>query len=117
MRVSMPRGDIYYIDFYVTAPSEFDDISYDEIYFTVKKKYSDKTFLFQKKLTTGGITKIDIDTYRIKIEPEDTNNLIINKPGESYDFDIELIYQDIIKQTSCGEFVLTKEVTHASDEG
>lgn len=117
MRISMPRGDIHYIDFTVSTEDEFSNIDYDEIYFTVKKKYYDETYLFQKRLSTGGITKIGDGKYRIKINPSDTNNLLINKSGEWYDCDIEVEYQDVIKSTTTGEFVLTKEVTHSTDEG
>ena len=117
MRISMPRGDIHYVDFSVSTDDEFSGIDYDEIFFTVKRKYTDREFLFQKRLSTGGITKVDDNLYRIKINPEDTNNLQINKSGEWYDFDIEVKYQDIIKDTYPGEFVLTKEVTHSYNEG
>lgn len=117
MRISMPRGDIHYVEFTVTADEEFSDINYDEIYFTVKKKYTDKEYLFQKKLSTGGITKIDDGKYRIKINPQDTNNLAVNKSGEWYDCDIQVQYSDIIKSTTVGEFVLTKEVTDSGNEG
>ena len=118
MRISMPRGDIRKIPFIVTNPDgEPAGIDFDEIYFTVKKKYTDSGYLFQKRLTTGGITKEDDDTYQIKIEAADTNNLAINKPGEFYEFDIQLQYLNEIKETTCGELVLTKEVTYASNEG
>lgn len=115
MRISMPRGDIHYVLFSLSVDDEA-EIEYDEIYFTVKRKYTDREFLIQKKLTTGGIEKIDKGTYQIKINPEDTNNLQINKSGEYYDCDIEVVYSDIIKETFPGEFVLTKEVTHFYNE-
>ncbi|MBP5423957.1 MAG: hypothetical protein J6Y78_16110 [Paludibacteraceae bacterium] len=117
MRISMPRGDIHYIDFTVTAEEEFSNIDYTEIYFTVKRKYTDQQYLFQKRLSTGGITKIENNTYRIKINPEDTNDLAINKSGEWYDCDIEVEYENVIKSTTVGEFVLTREVTYSSNEG
>lgn len=118
MRISMPRGDIRKIPFTVTNPDgEPAGIDFDEIYFTVKRKFTESNFLFQKRLTTGGIKKEDEDTYQIIIMPEDTNNLAINKPGEFYEFDIQLQYLNEIKETTCGEFVITKEVTYASNEG
>ena len=116
MRISMPRGDIHYVEFAVSADDEFSGLDYDEIYFTVKRKYTDTEYLFQKRLSTGGITKIDDGVYRIKINPEDTDNLAINKSGEWYDCDIEVKYQDLVKTTYTGEFVLTKEVTHSANE-
>lgn len=119
MRIAMPRGDIYYIEFTVIdeEPDKIMDIDFQEIFFTVKKKYSDQNFIIQKKLSTGGISKVDTGTYRIKINPEDTNNLPICKSNESYEFDIELIHENIIKSTVCGQFILTREVTWASNEG
>lgn len=118
MRICMPRGDIKLVRFQVNdEDGSLCDIEFDEIYFTVKKQYSDANYLFQKRLSTGGIVKVDTGDYQIKIEPEDTDGLQINKNGEWYDFDIQLNYLDQIKQTFVGEFVLTKEVTHASNEG
>lgn len=117
MRISMPRGDIHFIEFSITNGNEEPEIDFDEIYFTVKRKYTDTDYFFQKRLSTGGIEKIDTNTYQIKINPEDTNGLPICKPTESYDFDIEVVYGNLIKSTSCGEFVLTKEVTHSVNEG
>lgn len=118
MRICMPRGDIRLVRFQVIDDDgDISDIDFDEIYFTVKKHYSDTNFLFQKRLSTGDIIKINTGDYQIRIEPQDTDNLIINRVGESYDFDIELRYEDQIKQTFAGEFVLTKEVTHAVNEG
>ena len=116
MRISMPRGDIHYVDFSVTLDEEFSNIDFDEIYFTVKKKWDDQDYLFQKRLSDNTITKIDNGIYRIKINPEDTDNLTVNKSGEWYDFDIEVEYQDIIKSSEVGQFVLTKEVTHRRNE-
>lgn len=117
MHISMPRGDIRIIEFSVSSGENQEDINFTEIYFTVKKKYTDVDFVIQKRLSTGGITKTAPHTYQIRIEPNDTNNLPINKIGEWYDFDIELVFEDLIKETRCGEFVLTKEVTYAANEG
>lgn len=118
MRISMPRGDIRKVPFMVTNPDgKPAGIDFDEIYFTVKRKASDTSFLFQKRLSTGGITKNDTNNYEIKISPEDTNNLLVNRPGEFYEFDIQLDYRNEIKETTCGELVITKEITYASNEG
>lgn len=117
MRISMPRGDIRIIPFTITSPDgEISDIDFTEIYFTVKRKYSDSEYCFQKRLSSGGIVKNDVGYYQIKIMPEDTEGMTINKSGEFYDFDIQLVYRDEIKETTCGEFVLTKEVTHKNNE-
>jgi len=116
MRISMPRGDIHYVDFTVTLDEEFSDIDFDEIYFTVKKKWSDPDYLFQKTLSNGGITKIDNGVYRIIIVSDDTEGLPVNKSGEWYDFDIKVVYQDIIKSTGIGQFVITPTVTSRRNE-
>ena len=118
MRICMPRGDIKLVRFQVMdEDGNISEVDFDEIYFTVKKRYSDTNYLIQKSLTEGGIIKIDTGDYQLRIEPKDTDSLPINRVGESYDFDIELIFEDQIKQTFAGEFVLTKEVTHAANEG
>lgn len=118
MRICMPRGDIRLVRFQVIDENgDISQIDFDEIYFTVKKRYSDTNFLFQKRLSTGGIVKIDTGDYQIRIAPEDTDGLAINRTGECYDFDIELNFEGQVKQTFAGDFVLTKEVTHAGNEG
>jgi len=108
--ITMPRGDIRLIRFQVIDqqtenPSQID---FTEIYMSVKESIYDKEVIFQKKLTDGGIEKLADGDYQIKINPEDTESLAFNS---SYPFDIELIYQDEIKQTECGELHLTPEVT------
>lgn len=117
MRIIMPRGDLYPVTFQI-----FDDdtgeepthIDFTQIYMTCKKTNKDQTPLFQKSLTTGGISKLDDGVYQFNIEPEDTNNLQF---GE-YTFDIELINDGMprIKQTISGTLRLAEETTWASNE-
>ena len=118
MRIQMPRGDIRLIRFHVLNPDKTpSDVDFTEIYFTVKRKALDEDFCFQKRLSSGGITKLDNGDYQIKIESEDTEGLRINNDSfPFYDADIELVYQDQIKQTILIQFVLTTEVTHSSNE-
>lgn len=119
MRIQMPRGDIRNVRFKVLNPDKKSicETDFTEIYFTVKRKASDKTMCFQKRLSTGGITKIGTGVYQIRIAAEDTNDMQINTQAfPNYDADIELVYENQIKQTINITYVLTEEVTHASDE-
>ena len=113
MRVSMPRGDIKLVRFLV---QNLDDsqvtVSFTEIYFTVKKTANDREYYFQKKLTTGGIVKLAPGDYQVRIEPEDTQNM---KYG-NYKFDIQITYENQVKETFVGDFVLTEEITHPENE-
>lgn len=109
----MPRGDIRPVKFTVTNPNgNQSDIMFDEIYFTVKRSFNDKNFVFQKRLSDGSIFISESEGYEFIIQPNDTDNLSVGR----YVFDIELIFGDEIKQTTVGEFILTNEVTFASNE-
>ena len=113
MMIRMPRGDIRLVRFVVNDPGATKtEIDFSEIYFTVKKTSRDKSFLFQKRLTTGGIEKLDSGDYEIKIEPNDTNKLDYG----NYKFDIQLIYEDELKETFVGDFILTDEITFDENE-
>ena len=114
LTITMPRGDIRLVRFQVTdTDGSASQTDFTEIFFTVKKAASVKRFLFQKTLSGGEIIKIDVGDYQFRIEPEDTDGLNFGR----YDCDIELVYEDQIKQTECGTLEITKEVTHASNEG
>lgn len=119
MRIAMPRGDIRLVRFRVNnrrgKPAEVD---FTEIYFTVKRSAKDQAFIFQKKLSAGGIIKLGDGDYQLKIEPEDTNNMVVNDVlFPHYDFDIQVQYEDSVKETFTGIFVLNPEVTHTENEG
>ena len=109
----MPRGDLRTVRFSVLNPDgSAADVSFDEIYFTVKNAFSDKQYRFQKRLTAGQIERLDDGSYQFVIEPEDTDGLRVTK----YVFDIELVANGEIKQTFVGELALTNEVTFAENE-
>lgn len=113
LKITMPRGDIRLERFQVKdSEGVLSQIDFTEIYFTVKKDALDKNFLFQKTLSGGDIVKIDVGDYQFKIEPEDTDGLRFGQ----YECDIELIYEDQIKQTEYGILEITREVTHALNE-
>ena len=118
MRISMPRGDIRLVRFLVNARNgTAADVDFTEIYFTVKRSKNDRLYEFQKRLSTGGIKKLGLGDYQIKIEPEDTHNMIVNSTRfPNYVFDIQLDYKEFIKETFTGTFVLTDEITYAENE-
>ena len=93
------------------------EIDFSEIYFTVKKTARDRAFLFQKRLSTGGILKLGLGDYQVKIEPSDTDNLSYG----NYLFDIQLVWNDEqgdqqLKETFVGDFVVEEEITFSNNE-
>lgn len=114
MTITMPRGDIRDVQFTVYASNgTVTELDFTEIYFTVKEKPSDTAALFQKTLTGGTIVKQSAGVYKFSIAAEDTDDLNIGR----YVFDIELLVNDTVKQTTLGTLDLTAEVTHAGNEG
>ena len=114
LKIIMHRGDytkkkINILDSSGNKPK----IDFDEIYITFKYSAVSQGFLFQKKLSTGEVTKHEDGSYTFEILPEDTNNLGF----KDYNFDIELVCKKPkIKQTFLGILTLTEEVTHAINE-
>lgn len=115
LEITMPRGDIRLVRFqvYDMQTGDVSQVDFNEIYMSVKKSLDEKEVLFQKKLSDGGIEKLGIGDYQLKIEPADTDNLVFNK---TYPFDIELIFGNDVKQTEYGELTLTPEVTWVRNE-
>ena len=110
----MPRGDIKYIHFIVNDPyGEIIDYDMTEIYFSVKKTFKDRFVCFQKKLSNNGIKRLDFGDYMIKIEPQDTRNMVYG----NYVFDIQLRYKDLLKESFAGTFILKPEATFEENEG
>ena len=111
---SMARGDIDLLCFglYVDDSDTPTDMLMDDIYFTVKKHYENRSFIFQKRLSDGSIVSDGHGAYTITIQPEDTDEMEF---GE-YTCDIEVVKAPGIKKTFPGLFVLTKEVTHRGNE-
>ena len=110
LSITMPRGDIRLIRFQVNdlQTGQLSQIDFDEIYMTTKENIYERGFIFQKRLSNGGIEKLGVGDYQIKLIPSDTESMDFNKV---YPFDIELVYEDEVKQTEYGELVLTPEVT------
>jgi len=110
----MARGDLESRQFLLKNPSgETFTTEPDEIYLTVKKTADDRDFIVQKRLSTGGISKVETGKYQFTIMPEDTNNMNYG----DYAFDIEIVKNGLIKKTFFGRFILDKEVTHYYNEG
>ena len=108
----MPRGDLRLVHFAVTSADGNDPPAFTEIYATFKKSFRDPAYLFQKKLSDGTIIQLEDGSYQFAIEPQDTDNLSYGQRV----FDIEFIYEDQIKETHVGEFILTEEATFAANE-
>lgn len=75
-----------------------------EIYFTVKKTFDDKEYIFQK--TIADMTKDSEHVWHFVINPADTETL----PYGKYVYDIEVTDEDVTTISS-GFFELRKEAT------
>ena len=106
----MPRGDIRPVRFqvYDYQTEQLSQVDFTEIYVTLKKTIHDRNYVFQKRLSDGSIEKLDVGDYQFILVGEDTDSLAFNK---SYPFDIELIYENELKQTECGRLEITPEIT------
>ena len=110
--IIMPRGDIRPIRFKVlNTDGDRIDFKLDEILFTVKKYFTDKSYKFQKKLSDGSIYFGEDGYYHFVIEELDTKDL---RYGD-YIFDIEIFkYNSVspnIKETTVGQLILTDEAS------
>lgn len=117
MEITMARGDLEIRTFQIRVPdgqggTEPFTEALDEIYMTVKKSFNDRNYLFQKRLTSGGIILLGEGRYQFTVEPADTNGLGFG----DYDFDIEIVKNGSIKKTFSGTLKLLRETTHASNE-
>lgn len=114
MEIRMARGDVVSKSFTIkNRDGTVYDQTPDDIYLTVKTSALESEFLFQKRLSTGGITNLETGKYQFTILPEDTNGLSFR----TYDFDIEIVKAPSLKKTFYGKLILEKEVTHACNEG
>ena len=109
--IEFPRGDSKMKGIKLTQNDEPLETEFDEVYFTVKKYFSDSDYVFQKRKTDGGITYDGEGHYTLYINPEDTNGL----PFGDYDCDFEFVVEGD-KTTFFGKLKLSKEATHANNE-
>ena len=108
----MARGDLYCFPFCLLIDGEQSVMVPDNIYFTVKKCFSDAEYLFQKRLSSGTIASDGQGNYWVTILPEDTDGLEFG----AYVFDIEVVMLPRFKRTFPGRLVLTGEATHRCNE-
>lgn len=113
MRIEFARGDSYARGISVKDRNTGETITepFTEIYFTVKKQWSNEDYVLQKRLSTGGIVNDSEGHYVLNIAPEDTEQMGF---GE-YDFDFEFVRPGF-RKTVCGTMKLTREVTHKNNE-
>lgn len=114
MMIEFARGDSYERGFILKDKTTKQIVTelFDEVYFTVKKTWTETEYKFQKRMTTGGIVYDGDGHYTLYIRPEDTNELQF---GE-YDCDFEFVRNNGYKRTFAGKLKLTKEVTHQNNE-
>lgn len=101
--LSMIRGDTFTFD---VAFSEMEDATISSIYFTVKRRATDETFIFQKSFADG-IKQIDDMTYRIRVAPEDTSGVTAGK----YVYDLQIGLGDDIYTLLMGVILIAQDVT------
>ena len=111
IQIEFARGDSYQKGFVLKRDGETVGEQFEDVYFTVKKYHSDHDYVFQKRMTTGGIVYNGDGHYTMYIDPEDTNLLAFG----DYDCDIEF-RKEGYKKTFYGKLKLSKEVTHYYNE-
>lgn len=118
--ISFVRGDTWPIKISVKYKDshEYVNFEFDDVYFTVKKNFTDLDYKFQKRLSTGTITADEqqLGCFHVKIEPEDTDGLAFGQ----YVYDVEVVKRNgsqvDIKKTLFGNLYLQNESTHAANE-
>ena len=99
------RGDTFQFDFQVNnavAPLR-------KAYFTMTLK---DQYVLQKKLNDG-ITEVNTDVYRVRLEAEDTHDF----PLKDYEYDMELTFGTDVVTPIEGTFTLTKDQTRGEWNG
>lgn len=100
--LSIVRGDTTSIGVTING-LESDPV---ELYFSVKRSYNDKKYVFQKSLNDG----IDTDGeyhYVVHVDPSDTETLVAGR----YVYDVELNINNTIVTPVKGEFEISSDVT------
>lgn len=101
--LTMIRGDTFSFD---VVLSDLDGASIRSIYFTVKKKATDTTAVFQKTLTDG-ITLTEETTYRVRVAPEDTNGVAAGR----YTYDLQIGVENDVYTVLMGSLQILQDVT------
>lgn len=112
MTIEFARGDSYEKGFILKRKAGDPIVeAWDEVYFTVKRSYTDPEYRLQKRLTAGGIVDDGDGHFTILFMPQDTDGMSFG----TYDCDIEFV-KDTYKRTFPLTLKLTKEVTYVSNE-
>ena len=106
---SLVRGDSFTFDLVISDIDE--SINITSLYFTMRNKNQNKDFIFQKSLQNG-ITLIENLKYRIRIDPEDTVNIL---PGK-YNYDLELGLGSDIYTIMMGTIIIVEDTTRRDDK-
>lgn len=102
------RGNTFELNIAITD----ENIVIDEIYFTLKKSAYLEDSIIQKKLNNG-ISLENDETYTLKIEADDTENLEFNK---EYGYDIKIIIGSTKLTILTGICKLEKNYTRKTNE-
>ena len=78
-----------------------------EAWFSCKQSFTDTSYVFQKTITNGGITKESTNRYLVRVAPEDTLDVT---PGV-YKYDVQYQYGDDVFTPLVGDLVLYPGVT------
>lgn len=106
-----PRGDTCPLSFTIHDSEENELSNFDEIYFTLKKSYTQNDYLLQKRLSRKEITYSE-NQYNLILFHEDTANLAYG----NYVYDIQ-VKSGIYYKTICkGTITLSNESTFISNE-
>lgn len=109
--LSQTRGDTAAYTFQrKNASGEIITGAPDALYFTVKKAYTDKTALVQKKL--ADMTMAEDGTWSFTIQAGETDMLAFG----NYVYDIQVNDNDAVTTIAKGAFTLTPEATWQSNE-
>lgn len=101
--LQMVRGDTFSFDL------ELSDVNIEDITtisFTVKGRLADNEPIIEKTIMDG-ITYIDNNTYRVRVEPEDT---ALIEPG-TYVYDIEVIIGKDVYTVLRGTMLILSDVS------
>ena len=103
--LKMVRGDTFSFG----IEYDFDDEStqdLDTCYFSCKLNSDDDEYVFQKSIGDG-ISKVDDNQYRVRIAPEDTQNI---KTGKYY-YDLQIGLNNDVFTIIKGVLTIEREIT------
>ena len=103
--IKLTRGDTFGFNFAIKDKTG-NEPELDAVYFSVKAKPDDTSYVFQKTLNDG-ITALSGGGYYVKIEPSDTEDLT----GERYYYDLQVNIDDDVFTPLKGRLELKWDVT------